>query len=356
MSRPARMSDVAKLAGVSTMTVSRALNENPNVTDETRQRVFEAIEKLRYRPNEVARSLRDRRSRQIGILVPNLYDPFFSICTHAISLVAKAQAYSVVISTTDEDPETEFDEACRMMSRNVEGLIVIPASGTTSRSMLTERELDHLPIVTLDRPVKGSRFASVLVQNKAGGQLGTEHLINLGHSRIAFFGLPRQVYTMRMRHQGYEAAMSAAGLKPDAHFGAGTREGTLAQLRTLLSGKHPPTALFCANNLTTRHVLHSLQTMSMHPPKPVALVGFDDFDTADLLLPGISVVRQPMEEIGRVAAELLFSQLTKDENAEPGRRIVLPVDLVIRGSCGAKAATTGPTAQNGFTAHADARP
>ncbi len=336
MARPARMSDVAKLAGVSTMTVSRALNENPNVTDETRRRVFEAIEKLRYRPNEVARSLRDRRSRQIGILIPNLYDPFFSICTHAISLVAKEHAYSVVISTTDEDPETEFDEACRMMSRNVEGMIVIPASGVTSRSMLTERELDHLPIVTLDRPVKGSRFASVLVQNKAGGRMGTEHLIRLGHKRIAFFGLPRQVYTMRMRHQGYEAAMTAAGLVPDTHYGVGRAEETLAQLESLLAARNPPTALFCANNLTTRNVLHSLQALGIRPPEPVALVGFDDFDTADLLVPGTTVVRQPMEEIGRVAAKVLFSQLLESGNTEPGRRIVLPVELVIRGSCGAK--------------------
>ncbi len=338
MSRPARMSDVAKLAGVSTMTVSRALNENPNVTEETRQRVFEAIEKLRYRPNEVARSLRDRRSRQIGILIPNLYDPFFAICTHAISLVAKERAYSVVISTTDEDPETEFDEACRMMSRNVEGMIVIPAAGTTSRSMLTERELDHLPIVTLDRPVKGSRFASVLVQNKVGAQMGTEHLIRLGHKRIAFFGLPRQVYTMRMRHQGYEAAMTAAGLSPDAHYGIGKAEETLAQLKILLTGENPPTALFCANNLTTRNVLHSLQALGIHPPEPIALVGFDDFDTADLLLPGITVVRQPMEEVGRVAAEALFSQLLGDGGSEAGRRIVLPVELVVRGSCSAKPA------------------
>ena len=163
MSRRARMSDVAKLAGVSTMTVSRALSENASVTNETRQRIREAVETLRYRPNELARSLRDRRSRQIGILVPNLYDPFFSICAHAVSLVAKERTYSVVIATTDEDPMAEFDEACRMMSRNVEGLIVIPASGTTGQSRLMERELDHLPIVTLDRVVKGSRFASVLV-------------------------------------------------------------------------------------------------------------------------------------------------------------------------------------------------
>ena len=140
---------------------------------------------------------------------------------------------------------------------------------------------------------------------------------------------------MRMRHRGYQAAMMRAGLKPDAHFGVSTREQTLTHLKALLAGKRPPTALFCANNLTTRQVLHSLQTIGMHPPSPIALLGFDDFDTADLLVPGISVVRQPFEEIGRVAAELLFSQMADSEQSKRGRHVVLPVELVIRGSCGA---------------------
>lgn len=329
------MSDVAKLAGVSAMTVSRALNSSPHVTEETRRRVFDAIDKLHYRPNEVARSLRERRSRQIGILVPNLYDPFFSICAHAVSLAAKEHAYSVVISTTDEDPETEFDEACRMMSRNIGGLIVIPAEGSRTKSLITARELDHLPIVTLDRPIEGSKFGSVLVENKAGSELGTQHLIGLGHKRIAFFGLSKRVYTMRMRHKGYEAAMKAVGLAAQARFSGENADETLEHLRALLAGTQAPTALFCANNLTTRNVLHGLQELGISVPEPVALVGFDDFDTADLLLPGISVVRQPVEEIGRVAAEMLFTQLL-DDGRRSVRQVVLPVELVVRGSCGAK--------------------
>src|SRR5579875_890322 len=134
MTKSARMSDVAKLAGVSTMTVSRVLNGSANVTDEPRQKVFAAIEKLRYQPNELARSLREQRSRQIGVLVPYLYDPFFATCAHVISTVAKQHAYSVVLSTTNEDPATEYDEASRMQRRNVEGLIVIPSHPRTGAS------------------------------------------------------------------------------------------------------------------------------------------------------------------------------------------------------------------------------
>ena len=134
MPRSARMSDVAKLAGVSTMTVSRVLNGSANVTEEPRQKVFAAIERLRYQPNELARSLREQRSRQIGILVPYLYDPFFATCAHVISTVAKQHSYSVVLSTSNEDPQTEYEEASRMLRRNVEGLIVIPSHLSTGDS------------------------------------------------------------------------------------------------------------------------------------------------------------------------------------------------------------------------------
>jgi LacI family transcriptional regulator len=330
------MSDVAKLADVSTMTVSRVLNENINVSEETRQRVMQAVEQLQYQRNEIARSLREQTSRQIGILVPNLYDPFFATCAHAISLVAKEHRYSVVLSTTDDDPRTEHDEASRMMRRNVDGLIVIPSIPVKGIPSLTGHEFDHLPIVALDRPLEGTRFDRLLVQNKHGAQSGTQHLIELGHSRIAYFGLARSTYTMRTRLQGYEAAMAEASLRPDVHRVSEAAQDTLAAIGKLLASKNPPTAIFCSNNLITRHMLHSLQELGLNPPIPIALVGFDDFETADILRPGITVVRQPVESLGRLAAEMLFSRLAKGGDDPGPKKIMLPVELVIRGSCGAK--------------------
>jgi LacI family transcriptional regulator len=336
MSGPARMIDVAKLAGVSTMTVSRVLNEGPNVTEGMRKRVFAAIKQLRYQPNELARSLRERRTRQIGVLVPYLSDPFFAICAHVISTVAKQHSYSVVLSTTNEDPQAEFEEASRMLRRNVEGLIVIPAQLSSRPSLLLAHEFERLPIVTLDRPIEGSRFDSLLVENERGARMGTQHLLRLGHKRIAYIGLTDDLYTMRMRHDGYTAAMEAAGLKPRAAFISATPDDSHAVLRKLLSGAKPPTAIFCANNLTTRHVLRSLQAMDMHPPESIALVGFDDFETAELMRPGITVVRQPSELLGRTAAEVLFERLAAGDPPKVGKRTILPVELVVRGSCGAK--------------------
>ena len=330
------MSDVAKLADVSTMTVSRVLNHYATVTEETRKRVNKAIEQLQYRRNEVARSLREQTSRQIGIIVPNLYDSFFAICVHSISVVAKEHNYSVVIATSDEDPRMEYEEACRMMRFNVDGLLVIPAIAVEGAPNLVDREFENLPVVTLDRPLKSSRFDRVLVQNKRGAQLGTAHLISRGHESISFFRLARSLYTMRCRQQGYMEAMEEAGLRADISMVSDTPQDTLAALREKLSSKRPPTALFSANNLLTRYLLHSLQALGYHPPAPLALVGFDDFETADLLRPGITIVRQPVESMGRLAAELLFSRLGKSGDVSRAKRIVMPVELVVRGSCGTK--------------------
>ena len=330
------MSDVAKLARVSTMTVSRVLNDSASVAEDTRLRVINAVEQLQYQRNEIARSLREQTSRQIGILVPNLYDPFFATCAHAISVVVKNHAYSMVLSTTGEDPRTEYEQANSMLRRGIDGLVVIPTAAVKGLPSLCNPEFEHLPIVTLDRPIEGSQYDRVLVQNKLGAQLGVNHLIELGHKRIAFFGFAGPLYTMRMRQQGYSDAMTAAGLRPDIVSVTDVLQDTQTALRRAHASSHPPTALFGANNLITRHLLHSLQALGLHPPHPMALVGFDDFESADLLRPGITVVRQPAESMGRLAGELLFARLAKDGADMPTKKMMLSVELVVRGSCGAK--------------------
>lgn len=331
MTHATRMSDVAKLAGVSTMTVSRVLNGNVHVSQEVHARVLDAIAKLNYVPNEVARSLRDHRTRQIGIIVPNLNDPFFAQCTHSITLVAKERSYSTVITTSEEDPATEFIEAKRMLRRHIEGLIVVPAPG---KSQLRDPEFDQTPIVTLDRPVRGSSFDSVVVQNKRGAELGVQHLIEHHHRRIACLGLTGKVWTKNERLEGYLAAMKSAGLEPDAYALGEMQSEMLQTVRALLSSKNPPTAFFCTNNLVMRNTLHALMTLNAKIPEQIAIVGFDDFEMADILKPPMTVVRQPTDVLGRIAAELLFSRLSDKTQTNRAKHIVLPVELVIRKSCG----------------------
>jgi LacI family transcriptional regulator len=324
------MSDVAKLAGVSIMTVSRVLNGTVNVSADADARVRKAVETLNYLPNEVARSLRISRTHQIGVIVPNLHDPFFAVCANAISLMAKQRSYSTVITTSDEDPAVEYTEAKRMLRRHIDGLIIIP----TNLSRLRGPDFEEMPIVTLDRPIPGGAFDSVIVRNKSGAEMGVRHLIEHHHRRIACVGLDRQRWTIGERMDGYCKAMLEAGLKPDIHTTTESQDEMFKTIRTLISLPKRPSAIFCTNNLITRNVLHSLSALNVAIPQDMALIGFDDFDMADIIKPAVTVVRQPVDTLGRIATELLFSRLSAPGRMKKARRTIIPVELAIRASCG----------------------
>lgn len=329
--RAVRMRDVAERAGVGMMTVSRVLNGTAHVREETRDRVYRALEELQYRPNHLARALRGFRSYSIGLIVPYLYDPFFASCAHAISTVAKQHSYSVLLTTSDEDAATELEEARELLRRQVDGLIVIPAGH--GKSQLNTEEFARTPIVAADRPLAGARLDRVLVENQEGSTAAVNHLIQHGHKRICFVGLSRRVYTMQTRLAGYEKAMQAAGLEPRCFFEGHSEVATLAFLRDLLSKRDAPTAIFAANGLSSRHAMHAMATLGISVPEQMAFVGFDDFELADILRPALTVVRQPVEQVGQQAAKLLFARLDKSDKGAP-HKIMLPVELVIRRSCG----------------------
>ncbi len=326
------MQDVAKLAGVGTMTVSRVLNGTAHVSEETSQRVYEAIERLQYKPNQVARALRGSSSKSIGVLVPYLYDPFFATCAHAIDEVAKDHGYSVILTTTNEDAKIELDAVRQMIPRHVDGLIVIPAEGSSSN--LTTSEFRDLPIVTLDRPIPQSTFDNVEAENKAAGVLAVDHLVSHGHKRIAFIALHKELFTMKTRYAGYKAAMNNAGLPLEAHFDCMTQATVTDLMKALWARRDRPTALFTTNGLTTRYTLRALADLSLSIPRDMALVGFDDVDLAELMRPPLTIIRQPVMELGRTAAELLFKRLDRTAAKEPPQHITLPVELVLRSSCG----------------------
>jgi LacI family transcriptional regulator len=328
------MSDVARLAGVGTMTVSRVLNGTARVSPETAQRVQVAIEQLNYRPNELARAFRGQRSRTIGLILPYLYDPFFANCAHAVTTVAKEHGYSVITTTSNESPDTEYVEAEQMLQRHVEGLLVIPARLRQSR--LTRALFGKTPVVTFDRPVADASLDVVLVQNTSGSRHIVQHLIEHGHKRISFMGLSRDLFTINARFLGYRRAMQEAGFPEDSYFGCESQEDTLRTVEGKLHGSNAPTAFFTSNTLATRYVFASLLHLGVRVPADVALVGFDDFDLAELTSPPITVVRQPAQEMGRVAASLLFERIARGESQQTGSRIVLPVEIVLRRSCGCK--------------------
>jgi LacI family transcriptional regulator len=337
--RTTTMADVAQLAGVGKMTVSRFLSGSAKVSKATADRVQRAIRMLNYQPNELARSLRSVHSKTIALILPYLYDPFFATCAHAISTVATQHGYSVLITTSDEKTDVERKQASLMLRRRIDGMIIIPAPH--AEEYLREETFSHVHIVTLDRPGPDSRFDSVVVNNRAGAQEGVAHLIGHGHRKIAFLGLRKALFTFHARYTGYKDAMTRAHLTPESYIDCVSQENTVAVVRSLLTGADPPTALFAGNNLTMRYMLHALNELKVDVPGKIALAGFDDFDIADVLQPALTVVRQPVYQIGETAANLLFDRIAKGHFPAKGNRVVLPLELVIRRSCGCH----GPAAE-----------
>lgn len=328
------MSDVARLAGVGTMTVSRVLSGSAPVSEETARRVKIAIQQLHYRRNELARTFRGQRSRAIGLIIPYLYDPFFANCAQAVTTVAKENGYSVILTTSDENPDTEYAQAEQMLQRHVDGVVVIPAQRPQSR--LTRAMFGKTPVVTFDRPSGDPGFDVVLVHNTTGSRRMIQHLIGHGHKRIVFMGLSRNLFTINARFQGYRTAMQDAGLEQEAFYGCDSSEDTLRVLKERLKGKDAPTAVFTSNTLASRYVLGALLHLGVKIPNDLAFAGFDDFELAHLTSPPLTVVRQPAQEMGRVATNLLFERITRGEAPQSGNRTILPVEIVLRRSCGCK--------------------
>jgi LacI family transcriptional regulator len=332
--RKPTMADVARLAGVGAMTVSRVLSGTVPVAEETARRVQRAVEQLAYRPNQLAQAFRGQRSRTIGLIIPYLYDHFFANCAHAVTTVAKEHQYSVITTTSNEDPEIEYAEAEQMLQRHVEGLIVIPSRFRQSR--LNRSLFGRTPVVAFDRPVSDPSVDAVLVENTSGSRRMVQHLIEHGYKNISFMGMSRNLYTMNARYLGYHRAMHEAGLQESVFFGCSSRDDTRRAVEELLNGKNRPEAFFASNNLATRYVFAALLHLGVKVPGDVALAGFDDFELAELTSPPLTVVRQPSQEMGRVAASLLFERIERGELPQTGTRIALPVEIVVRRSCGCK--------------------
>ncbi len=328
MSARPTMKDVAALAGVGLKTVSRVVNNEGSVSPDTAERVHAAIAKLGFRRNEGARLLRQGRTASIGLVLEDVADPFSSILTRAVEEVARRHDSLVFAGSSDEDPVRERELTLAFCARRVDGLIIVPAGDT--HSYLVPEIMAGTPAVFVDRPPQDIDADTVLVDNEGGAQTAVEHLIAHGHRRIAFLGDAPSIFTATARLAGYRAALEAAGLPYDeslTHLAPPTAEAIRHALARVLAGQDPATALFCGNNRVTVQVLREL---AKRPERP-ALVGFDDFELADVLQPPITVVAQDPAELGRTAAELLFERLGGDRQGR-AKTVRLPTRLIPRGS------------------------
>ncbi len=325
-SRPT-MKDVAARAGVGLKTVSRVVNGEPGVTAETEARVRAAIEALGFRRNDSARILRKGRTASIGLVLEDLADPFYSPLSRAVEDVARANGSLLFTGSSAEVPEREQELALALCARRVDGLIIVPASD--DHRYLEPEIAAGIATVFVDRPAGLIDADAVLTDNAGGARAAVAHLVAQGHRRIGFVGDRTHIHTAAERLRGYREAMASAGLPVSEEWvsmGCTSPERVRPELERMVSGPEPVTAVFSGNNRVTVTAVRVLYGRA----RPVALVGFDDFELADLLDPGVTVIAQDPARLGRTAAELLFRRLEGDN--EPPRRIELPGRLLVRGS------------------------
>jgi LacI family transcriptional regulator len=337
----ATMKDVARLAGVSIATVSATVNRSAFVSPELRQRVSDAIHQLGYAPDGVARSLKKGRTQLIGLIVADITNAFFTALTHVIEAAMQDAGYSVLLCDTDEDFEKERNYLRILQTHRVDGVILAPTgSGDAYPSLKALAE--RLPLVLVDRALPDLGLDAATVDSFAGAYEATTHLLDLGHRKVATITGPRHLTPARDRLEGFRAALQARGLSVGDDFirsGSFREEEAMAAALDLLSRPDRPSAVFVANNHMMIGVMRAITQLGLDCPKDVSVVGIDDFPWANAFTPRLTVVRQPVEEIGRAAVRLLLARIAGQAQGETQGKIGTPVhevlrpSLVIRDSC-----------------------
>ena len=325
------MRDVAALAKVSIKTVSRVVNAEAGVSPSLVRRVMAAAERLDYRHNMTASSLRrsNGRSATIGVVLEDVSNPFSSALHRSIEDVAVQRGVLVLAGSSDEDEEREQQLVSAFASRRVDGLIIQPSSH--DHSYLQAERKAGTAMVFVDRPPSFLDADTVLTDNAAGVRRGVRHLVEQGHRRIGYLGDLHTIMTAAERHRGYVEEMAAARIELDESLVRldlrGIEKAEQATLE-MLEGSRPPTALFTGQNLVTIGAFRALRKLKLH--NRIALIGFDDILLADLLEPGITVIAQDPTAIGRTAAEVLFRRL--DGQRSPSEHHVVRTTMIKRGS------------------------
>ena len=325
------MRDVAALAKVSIKTVSRVVNAEAGVSPSLVRRVMAAAERLDYRHNMTASSLRrsNGRSATIGVVLEDVANPFSSALHRSIEDVAVLRGVLVLAGSSDEDEEREQQLVSAFASRRVDGLIIQPSSH--DHSYLQAERKAGTAVVFVDRPPSFLDADTVLTDNAAGVRRGVRHLVEHGHRRIGYLGDLHTIMTASERHRGYVEELAASRIELDESLVRldlrGIEKAERATLE-MLGGPRPPTALFAGQNLVTIGAFRALRKLRLH--QRIALIGFDDILLADLLEPGITVIAQDPTAIGRTAAEVLFRRL--DGPRSPTEHHVVRTTMIKRGS------------------------
>jgi DNA-binding LacI/PurR family transcriptional regulator len=330
--------EVAVRAGVSTATVSRVLSGVGGVADDLQRRVYDAAKALNYRPNRAARNLRAGSNHIIGVLIPDIENPFFTSVVCGIEEILQAGGFSLLLANFNESPEREQIHLASLRAEGIAGLI-FAASREPAGDYRRLAEAGT-PMVAVSRVPEGLSIDTVTVDNAGGARIAVSHLLSLGHRRIALINGPLSLNTARERQAGYEQAFHDAGLPVPSdliRFGDFRQAGGYHAMQTLLAEGERPTAVFTASNLMTLGALEAIHERGLEIPSDIAVIGFDDMSWATSLRPPLTTVAQPATEVGRTAARLLLDRF---QNARrPRRQAILQTQFLVRSSCGARSAS-----------------
>lgn len=332
----ATISDVAKKAGVSIATVSHVINNSRYVSETVRDRVIEAMAMVKYQPNALARSLRRGKTHTIGLILPDSSNPFFAEMGRVIENEAFLYGYSVILGNSEGDGEKESHYIRVLTEKQVDGIILL-AEGNRSEplDLLLNQKMSF---VLVDEEIHNSKanVDIVVIDNYGGGFAATEHLINLGHKKVACITGPYSVTLSAQRIIGYRDALHKYNLKYDSSMvlqGDFHQEAGYVQTRALLSRPDKPTAIFACNDLMAMGAMRAAFEMGISVPKDLAIIGFDDIDFAAFTIPPLTTIAQPKSEMGKLAIKLLIDRM--NNAAHQFEHICLKTKLIIRGSCGA---------------------
>ncbi len=326
--------DVAKRAGVSTMTVSRVINNSGYISQKTRERVERAIAELGYVPNALARSLHFKQTKTIALILTDITNPFFTTIARGVEDTASHHGFSVVFCNTDESPAEEAQYMNMLLQKQVDGVLLVSAGNSADSVVLLQER--KIPVVVLDRRIAQVSVDTVLGNSVQGAFQLTQHLLGLGHRRIAILCGPRETSTAADRVLGYQQALSVAGLDASTDhifFGQYSEEDGYRMACEALTLSPQPTALFAGNNFIAVGAYQALQERGLSVPEDVSLVAFDDLPRAFMPEPFLTVVGQSAYRMGQTATELLLKRLAGESAAGP-EEIVMPTEMIIRRSSG----------------------
>jgi LacI family transcriptional regulator len=323
---------VAKEAGVSVASVSRALNGHESVTAKTRKHIESVATRLRYIPHSAARSLITRRTDTVGALLPDLYGEFFSELIRGIDLAARVRGLHLLVSSSHGNA-SEAAVALRAMQGRVDGMLIL--SPHVDTEFLHDHLPDALPIVLLNSSVKSPQYPVLNVDNYGGAYAMVRHLLGIGHKKIAFITGPENNFDAQQREQGYRAAMAkhAPKIVLDIVAGDFSEESGHAAGRQFLSRALRPDAVFAANDMMAVGCLYAFAEHGVSVPEDIALAGFDDIPIARYVVPSLSTVRVRIVDLGRSALERLASVLEKPDEANDAAQ-TLRCEIVVRKTCG----------------------